>query len=111
MAVSEFASGTLTSTGVGTQDVLNTTSPETTDGVFQFWVDPTAITGAEVITVRVKEKVISGSTEIVAFEATYTGTSHGGRAIVTPSVILLHGWDFTVEATASNSIPWSIRKA
>ncbi len=111
MAVTEFASGTKTATGVGTQDVLNTTSPETTDGVFMVVVDPATITGTEVITVRVKEKTISGGTQRVMFEASFTGTSHGDRLIVSPPYALVHGWDITIEASASNAIPWSIRKA
>jgi hypothetical protein len=109
MAISEAYSGTQTAT-VGTEHTLNTTTPETTDGVYQFYVDVANMALGDELEIRIKEKVISSGTQREVF---YAKRSHAQtRPFVSPTFILLHGWDFTIKQTAGTgrSFPWSIRK-
>ncbi len=113
MAITEAYAGTWTSTL--TETTLNTTTPEVADGIYQVFLDVDALVLGDTLEIRVKEKVISTSTQRTIF------TSHVGPADpsaddncwVSPSLILLHGWDVTIGqigGTVGKLIPWSIRK-
>lgn len=111
MPVAEHASGTTNAT-VGTEHVLNPTSPETTDGVYQLVVDLTNLAAGDRVEFAVREKVLSGASQqarvvIGAFSGPVTD-----KLYVSDSLILLHGWDLTLKQTAGTgrSFDWSIRK-
>lgn len=87
-----------------------TLTPQTDDGVFQVFLDLAAMVAGDQYEVKIKEKVTSAGTQRVIYEATITGTM--APTWVSPSLVLLHGWDVTVKKLAGTdrSIGWSIRK-
>ena len=110
MAISEHGTGTQTAT-INTEHTLNTTTPETTDGIYQLFVDTANMVAGDILELRIKEKVVSAGTIRQVLLATLAGAqSDPGWA--SPSLILLHGWDMTLKQTAGTgrSFPWSIRK-
>lgn len=111
MAISQHASGTLTAT-VGTEHVLNPTTPETTVGVYQLVVDLTNLAAGDRVEFAVREKVTgaAGTQRRVVIGA-YSGPVTD-PLYVSDSLILIHGWDFTLKQTAGTgrSFDWSIRK-
>ncbi len=112
MAISEAYSGTQTAT-INTEHTLNTTTPETTDGIYQLFVDVNAMAAGDTLELRIKEKVISSGTIRTVFVSTLVGAQNAdSHAWCSPSMILLHGWDMTLKQTAGTgrAFPWSIRK-
>lgn len=113
MAISEAESGTKTTNATpNTEETLNATDPDTTDGVYQFMLDLNDLAAGETLTVRVYEKVISSGTQRVCFYDIITGDMPANDEIwVSPAIVLLHGWKFTLSVNAASVIvPWSIRK-
>jgi hypothetical protein len=110
MALSEHASGSQTCV-VSTEHTLNTTTPDTTAGIFQFFLDTANLVAGDVLEIRVKRKVISAGTIRQVFSKTIAGVQTD-PCFATESLILRHGWDFTIKQTAGTGrvIPWSIEK-
>jgi hypothetical protein len=112
MAIAELYTGTQTAT-INTEHVLNSPTPNTTDGIFQLFVDVNAMVAGDTLELRIKEKVVSAGSVRTIFVATLVGAqgadSHGW---VSPSMILLHGWDMTLKQTTGTgrAFPWSIRQ-
>jgi CRISPR/Cas system CMR-associated protein Cmr3 (group 5 of RAMP superfamily) len=113
MAITQHESGTKDFAGDvnDTWDVLNTTTPETTDGAFQIFVDANAIIAGDTLEGDLQEKCISGGTARKVWQFSITG-AQALPMIVSPTVLLLHGWDFRMRQRAGTgrSIPWSVRK-
>lgn len=114
MAISEAYAGSAT---IGTTEYscpnagnYSSGSAITTDGVFQVFLDTSAMTVTEQYQIRIYEKCRSGDTQLVIYEAILTGTM--AETWVSPSLILLHGWDVTVMKLAGTdrAINWSIRQ-
>lgn len=82
----------------------------TTDGIYQLFIDMANMTVTEQYQVRVKEKVTSGGTQRTVLNAYFTGAQPG--PYVSPSLILMHGWDMTLIKLAGTdrSFSWSIRQ-
>ena len=60
--------------------------------------------------IRLYEKVQSSSTQRVVFQAILTG-AQSEPIWVSPTFILLHGWDVTLNALAGTiTVEWSIRQ-
>lgn len=100
-------------TSDGTEQTLNTTTPDLTDGAFQLWVDLDTMVNDDVVILRIKEKVqATGGTQRTLWEATYKHIQ-ANKAVVSPPVILLFGWDMTLHKTvgSNTAFPWSIRQA
>ena len=91
----------------------DTTGPteQTTDGVFQFWIDFSAMTATEQYRIRLYEKYDSGGTQRLVEEWILTG-AQSKPLMVIPSMVLGEGWDVTVLKLAGTdrTIYWSIRK-
>ena len=115
MAISEPYSGSITVSSVELSLVSGTSTLQsiTDDGVYQIFLDINAVANGDIFEVRVKEKITSGGTQRVAFMF-YISDAPGadGAGWVSPSLILLHGWDVTLVKIAGTdrSIPYSIRK-
>lgn len=113
MAISEAFTGTATISTTEYSLVTNSTTlgSDTNDGIYQVFIDFSALTATEEYAVIVREKVTSAGTQRVVFYATVAGVQ-GSPAWVSPSLILMHGWDVTVDKIAGTdrSISWSIRK-
>ncbi len=112
MAIAEpyTGSATIGSTVFSLPNGSTTLTPITVDGVYQVFVDFGAMTTTEQYEVAIVEKVTSAGAERDVFKAVVTGANVG--AWVSPSLILLHGWDVRVRKLAGTdrSIGWSIRQ-
>lgn len=85
---------------------------ETSDGVFQIFLNATDMTTAEELQIRVYEKVLSGSTQRIVYQHNIAGElGTTGASWVSPALVLMHGWDVTCDAIAGTiTVQWSIRK-
>lgn len=112
MAITEAYTGSATigTTQYSLPNNSTTLTPITVDGVYQVFLDFAAMTIAEQYELVVTEKVTSGGSEREVYRAVIWGTN--APAFVTPSLILLHGWDVRVKKLAGTdrSIGWSIRQ-
>lgn len=71
----------------------------TDDGVYQFWVDDqTNMTKTEEYAIRIYEKVEGGGNKRIVFRATIKGVQ--SETFVTPMLVLMHGWDMTIQKLA-----------
>lgn len=88
----------------------NSANGITDDGVYQVFLDTSAMTLTNQLHIHIYEKCRGASTQRIIYEAIMTGTM--ADSWVSPSLILLHGWDVTLEmvAGAAATIEWSIRK-
>ena len=83
----------------------------TDDGVYQLWVDAGNMAKGDQFTIRVYEKVeATGGAKKVVFAATLAHVQ--SEVFVTPTLILLHGWDMTIQKAAGTDRAFdaSIRK-
>lgn len=94
--------------------VSGTTSLQTItdDGVYQLWVDDQALMAkADEFKIRIYETVEgTGGTKKVVFSATIKGVQ--SEIFVTPMLILINGWDMTIQKIAGTDRAFdaSIRK-
>jgi len=112
MAIAEAYAG---SASIGTTPYSlpndsTTLTPITVDGVYQVFLDFSAMTFTEEYNIEVLEKVISAGSQLNIFTATVSGTA--APSWVSPSLILLHGWDVRVTKVTGTdrTISWSIRQ-
>ena len=112
MAISEAFAG---SEAVSTTEhslTTDTAGPdvETSDGVFQVFLDVSDMVAGDELQIRVYEKVQAADTQRVVYQANLVGPQ-SPPIWVSPSLILLHGWDVTLDAIAGTiTVTWSIRK-
>lgn len=93
--------------------VSGTTSLQTItdDGVYQLFIDAGTMLKGDEFVVRVYEKVeATGGTKKVLFTATLLGLQ--AEIFCTPSFLLIHGWDMTIQKIAGTDRAFdaSIRK-
>jgi len=114
MAITEAYSGTA---AIGTTEYsapnaanYDINTPITADGVYQVFLDVSDMVAGDQLQIRVYEKVRSADTQRVVYESVLSGAQ--ADIWVSPSLILLHGWDVTLDTLAGTSITvnWSIRK-
>lgn len=88
-----------------------TLSAITTDGIYQLFLDLSALTATESYKLQIKEKVQAASTQRVIQEVTISGVQ-SEPVYVSPSLLLLHGWDMTLTKLAGTdrAIEYSIRQ-
>jgi len=112
MAISEAFAGT---EAVGTTEhslTTDTAGPdvETSDGIFQVFLDLVDMVTGDELQIRVYEKVGSGSTQRIVYQSNLVGPQ-SPPIWVSPTLILMHGWDVTVDAISGTiTVDWSIRK-
>lgn len=83
---------------------------ETSDGVFQLFLDVSDMVAGDTLQIRLYETCRSGDTQRLAKEWILNGVQ-AEPIWVSDSFILLHGWDFTLDALAGTiTVLWSIRK-
>lgn len=119
MAITEAFSGTVAVTATeysfpGAANFVAGTG-QTTDGVYQVFLDVSDMVAGDQLQIRIYEKCRSVDTQRVIFESIITGAQ--ADLWVSPSLILLHGWDVTGDAltlSATNAagitVNWSIRQ-
>lgn len=88
---------------------------QTTSGVYQLFLDCNALAAGDVYTVRVYEKTRSASTQRRVLEHVISGAQTTAPVWVLPSLLLINGWDITLQATGTGApvqrlIEWSIRR-
>jgi len=113
MAISEAFNG---SASIGTTEydlpsASTTKSSQTTDGIYQLFLDLNALTSTDQYTLKIYEKVQSSSAQYVVQEVVFSGVQ-AEPVYVTPSLLFLHGWTFTVKqdfGSTARTINWSIR--
>jgi len=93
--------------------VSGTTSLQTItdDGVYQLWIDAGNMAKADEFKVRIYEKVEgTGGTKKVVAAWTLLGVQ--SEVFVTPTLILINGWDMTIQKIAGTDRAFdaSIRK-
>lgn len=112
MAIAELYSGTEAVAGTEWSATTDTAGPDvdTTDGVFQVFLDLSDMIAGDQLQIRIYEKVRSGDTQRVVYEANLTG-AQSQPIWASPSLILMHGWDVTFKALAGTiTVLWSIRQ-
>ena len=84
---------------------------ETSDGVFQVFLDLSDMIAGDSLQIRIYEKVQSAGTQRIVYGANLLG-AQAFPIWVSPSLILMHGWDVTLDALAGTiTVEWSIRRA
>lgn len=102
MAISELY--TMSAVTVGATElsiVSGTTTLQniTTDGVFQLLIDPvTNMAKGDEFKIRIYEKVKAAGTKRVLASWTLLGVQ--SENFVAPAIILMHGWDMTIQKIA-----------
>ncbi len=112
MAITEYKTGSAT---IGTTEYScvtpgTTLANDTTDGVYQVFIDTGNMVAGDQFRLKVYEKVTSGGTKREIYAAVLTGAMTDNW--VSPSLILMHGWDVTIQKLAGTdrSFSWSIRQ-
>jgi hypothetical protein len=112
MAIAELYSGTEAISTTEHSLTTDTAGPDTdtTDGIFQLFLDVSDMVAGDELQIRCYEKVRSGDTQRIVWQATLANIQTN-PIYVTPTLILMHGWDFTLDAIAGTiTVNWSIRQ-
>lgn len=112
MAISEAFAGTEAVSTTEHSMTTDTAGPdvETSDGVFQIFLDVSDMVAGDELQIRVYEKVQSSGTQRIVYQSNLVGPQ-SPPIWVSPSLILMHGWDATLDAIAGTiTVEWSIRK-
>jgi hypothetical protein len=101
-------------TGATVQSLTTDTAgpdAETSDGCFQAVIDVSDMVAGDLLRIRAYEKVQSAGTQRIVYERIIGGVQ-AQPLWFSPALLLLHGWDFTIEALSGTiTLDWSIRKA
>ncbi len=112
MAITELYSGTEAISTTEWSLTTDTAGPDTdtTDGVFQVFLDVSDMIAGDELQIRIYEKVRSADTQRIVYQSTLIG-AQSEPIWVSPSLILMHGWDITLDAIAGTiTVNWSIRQ-
>lgn len=113
MAIAE-AFGDSASIGTTEYDLPSdstTVSQQTADGVYQLFLDLSALTATESYRLRIYERVLAGGTQRVVQDVVLSGVQ-SEPIYASASLLLMHGWTFTLQKLAGTdrTIAWSIRQ-
>jgi hypothetical protein len=112
MAITETTGTEAVSTtehSLATDTSYDTADAQTTDGVLQAWLDLSDMIAGDQLQIRIYEKVRSGDTQRILYEAILTG-AQSQPIWVSPAITVMHGWDVTVDALAGTiTVNWSLR--
>jgi len=113
MAITEaFAfSNTVSTTEFDLCNNSTTISAQTTDGIYQAFIDFSNLTATESYQLKIYEKVQSSGTQRVIDDTTISGVQTE-PVYVTAALLLMHGWTYTLTKLqgTSQTISWSIRQ-
>lgn len=113
MAISEAYTGTATVSSTELDLPSNTTvlSTLTASGIYQLFVDLSALAAGDRYQLNIYEKVLAGGTQRAVQSVELTGPLTD-PVYVTPSLLLMNGWTMTLEKLrgTDRSVSWSIRK-
>ena len=81
-----------------------------TTGVFQTFLDVSDMVAGDILQINAYEKVRSSDTQRIVYTAILRD-AQSEPVWVSPSLILMHGWDFSLKAVAGTvTVNWSIRQ-
>ena len=112
MAITEAFAGTEAVSTTEWSCTTDTAGPdvETSDGVFQVFLDVSDMVAGDELQIRVYEKVQSTDTQRIVYQSNLMGPQ-SPPVFVLPSLVLMHGWDVTLDAISGTiTVTWSIRK-
>lgn len=112
MALTEAFTGTEAVGATEHSCTTDTAGPdaETSDGVFQFFLDVNDMIAGDTLQIRLYETCRSGDTQRLCKEWVLIG-AQAEPLWVSDAFLLLHGWDLTLDALAGTiTVLWSIRK-
>ena len=112
MAISEAYAGTEAVSTTEHSITTDTAGPDvdTNDGVYQIFLDVSDMVAGDELQIRVYEKVGAASTQRIVYQSNLVG-AQSPPIWVSPSLILIHGWDATAKAVSGTvTLDWSIRK-
>jgi hypothetical protein len=112
MAITVAYSGTEAVSTTEHSMTTDTAGPDTdtTDGVYQLFLNLADLTVGDELQVRIYEKVLSGSTQRIVYQQNISGEI-GSKHFVFPALVLMHGWDMTLDAISGTiTVLWSIKK-
>lgn len=112
MAITELYSGTeaVSTTEWSLVNDSGSIATETSDGIVQLFLDVSDMVAGDILQIRFYEKARSGDAQQLAREWILVGAESEGLW-VSESFIVLHGWDFTLDALAGTiTVNWSIRR-
>lgn len=113
MPIAELYTSSETVTTTEWSLTTDTSGPDTdtTDGVFQFFIDLSNLIAGDQYQISVYEKVTSAGSQLLVYRSIVTGVQ-SEPVWVSPSLILMHGWDVTLKKLTGTdrSISWSIRQ-
>ena len=104
-------SASISTTEYGLASDSTSITYQTTDGVFQFFIDFVNMAAGDQYRVKLYEKYDSGGTTRLVDEWIFTN-AQSKPMFVSPSFVLGEGWEITVTRLAGTdrTIYWSIRK-
>jgi hypothetical protein len=112
MAITESYTGSavIGSTEFSLPNSSTTLTPISTIGVYQIFIDTSAMSFGDQYEITVYEKITASTNQRTIFNAVLTGIM--ADCWVSPSLILLHGWDVTIQKLAGTdrTMYWSIRR-
>lgn len=112
MAIAQSYSGTETVSTTEHSLTTDTAGPDATvaTGIYQCFLDLSALAAGDHFVFKVYEKVLSSSTQQLVYVANFINVQ-AQPIWVSPSLVLIHGWDMTLDKVAGTdrSIDWSIR--
>jgi hypothetical protein len=87
-----------------------TLTPRTEVGVFQVFIDTSTMQVGDQYEITVYETVVTGGSQLSIYQAVLTGVMTDSW--VSPTLILMIGWDVTMKKLAGTdrSMSWSIRQ-
>jgi len=112
MAITEAFTGSEAVSTTEHSMTTDTAGPdvETSDGVFQCFLDLFDMIAGDELQIRIYEKVTESSTQRIVYQTNLVG-AQAYPVWVSPSLVLLHGWDMTLDAIVGTiTVDWSIRK-
>jgi hypothetical protein len=113
MAISEPYTGTeaVTTTEWSLTSDSSSLGAITDDGVYQVFLDVNDMVAGDQLRIKIYEKCRSGDTQRICYESILAG-AQAQPIWVSPSLILINGWEVTLYALAGTTITvlWSIRK-
>ena len=114
MAITELYTGTKAVDTTEWSLTTGTAGPDvdTTDGVFQAFLDVSDMVAGDEPQIRVYEKARTGDTQRVVYQSSLVGVQ-AQPIWVSPALVLMNGWDFTcdqIAGTTGITVLWSIRQ-
>lgn len=104
-------SATISTTEYSLTNNSITIAAKTDDGIFQCFLDLSAMVDGDQFELKIYEKVQSAGTQRLLDHRVFTGLQAMPHTPL-PAITLMHGWDYTLKklSATDRAIAWSIRQ-